>query len=89
MELTPLSLFFPKFEFRKKIPPGFPDKSPEKVLSFSTFIPVLGSLKHAEISTHLMSKLSSDELNTQGAYIPSAHILAKLLRALGDCKIAA
>lgn len=50
MELTPLSLFFPRFEFRKEIPPGFPAKSPEKVLSFSTFIPVLGSLKHAEIS---------------------------------------
>lgn len=44
------SLFFPKFGFRKEIPPGFAAKSPEKMLSFPTFIPVLASLKHAETS---------------------------------------
>lgn len=57
VELAPLSLFFPKIEFRKEIPPGFAAKSPEKVLSFPTsvfFIPVLGSLKHAEISLALI-----------------------------------
>lgn len=54
MELAPPSLFFPKFELRKEIPPGFAAKSPEKVLSFPTFIPVLGSLKHAEVSQALI-----------------------------------
>lgn len=54
MELAPLSLFFPKIEFRKEIPPGFAAKSPEKVLSFPTSVFFIPVLKHAEISLALI-----------------------------------
>lgn len=48
--LAPLLLLFPRFGVRTEFPPDFVFRSPEKVLSLPTLIPVPCSLEYAQIS---------------------------------------